>query len=569
MQSQESQINSLQLPAHLKKYIVTQDYEKYTAQDHALWRYILRQLKSFLSHHAHHSYLDGLKKTGIEIDRIPRISDISQALEKFGWRALPVSGFIPPAAFMELQALSVLPIASDMRSMAHLLYTPAPDIVHEAAGHAPIIADPEYAAYLKQYAQVARKAIISGEDLNLYSAIRELSDLKENPHSTATQISSSESKLAEVARSMTFVSEAAQLSRMNWWTAEYGLIGQLENPKIFGAGLLSSVGESRRCLSSAVRKIPLSLACIEQSYDITEPQPQLYVARDFSHLSEVLEQFSATMAYRTGGVAALKKIQQAATVNTIEFENGLQISGILSAFICTDSDQPAYLQFQGPSQLSLNSKQIDNHSCTYHSQGYGTPLGPIEDFSVGQLQINKKYQLKYKYGVVVSGTLIKIDRLTSDAVILSFTDARAHYGDKILFQPDWGTYDIILAEKVTTAYGGPADREQYGEVEDFAAQRVQPPLHSEEHKMRFRLYQLTRQLRRSPAPEKEINDVLRLCLTQAPADWLLYVELLELSIGSHPQLAEKILSHLDVIKAENSNLAEVIDEGTRLAHEKS
>ncbi len=125
------------IPLHLKKYIVNQDYSKYTPLDHACWRYILRQLKKFLSNHAHQSYLSGLEKTGLDIETVPNISDISAHLENFGWRALPVSGFIPPAAFMELQSLSVLPIASDMRSIDHLMYTPAPDIVHDAAGHAP------------------------------------------------------------------------------------------------------------------------------------------------------------------------------------------------------------------------------------------------------------------------------------------------------------------------------------------------------------------------------------------------------------------------------------------------
>src|SRR4051812_24511139 len=95
------------LPFYLRKYIVDQSEVKYTSMDHAAWRYILRSLKSFHSHHAHPAYLKGLDDTGIEIDQIPRIEDISKKLEKFGWRALPVSGFIPPAAFMELQALNI------------------------------------------------------------------------------------------------------------------------------------------------------------------------------------------------------------------------------------------------------------------------------------------------------------------------------------------------------------------------------------------------------------------------------------------------------------------------------
>ena len=152
------------LPPHLRKYVVEQHYEKYTPIDQAVWRYILRQLRAFLSVNAHECYLEGLDKTGIDVERIPNIDEVSAKLQKFGWRAYPVSGFIPPAAFMELQSLGVLPIASDMRTLEHLLYTPAPDIVHEAAGHAPILVHPEFAEYLRQYAQVAKKAIIRSEE---------------------------------------------------------------------------------------------------------------------------------------------------------------------------------------------------------------------------------------------------------------------------------------------------------------------------------------------------------------------------------------------------------------------
>src|SRR4051812_19031403 len=109
------------LPNHLKKYVVEQDYSKYSPADQAVWRFILRQLKAYLSVHAHQSYVEGLAKTGISIEKIPSIDDISEKLKKFGWRAVPVSGFIPPAAFMELQSLGILPIASAIRSLDHLL----------------------------------------------------------------------------------------------------------------------------------------------------------------------------------------------------------------------------------------------------------------------------------------------------------------------------------------------------------------------------------------------------------------------------------------------------------------
>src|SRR5690606_28585754 len=115
-------------------------------------------------------------KTGISDDQIPRIDEMDRKLSEFDWGAVPVSGFIPPAAFMEFQSLGILPIASDMRSLDHIGYTPAPDIVHEAAGHAPILINPEFASYLKRYAEVARNAIVSRADMRQYAAIRALSD---------------------------------------------------------------------------------------------------------------------------------------------------------------------------------------------------------------------------------------------------------------------------------------------------------------------------------------------------------------------------------------------------------
>ncbi|MFN8944649.1 MAG: aromatic amino acid hydroxylase, partial [Pseudobdellovibrionaceae bacterium] len=257
-----------ELPSYLKRYIVIQNQDRYTPLDQAVWRYILRQLKSYLGQHAHESYLDGLSQTGISTEKIPLIKDISERLSKFGWRALPVSGFIPPAAFMELQSLGILPIASDMRTLDHLLYTPAPDIVHEAAGHAPLLVNKNYSNYLKEYAQIAKKALISKEDMNVYRAIRDLSDIKENPNSTDQDIATAEKNLTAANSAITHVSEAALLSRMNWWTAEYGLIGDLNSPKIIGAGLLSSVGESELFLSDSVKKIPLSIDCLNYYYDI-------------------------------------------------------------------------------------------------------------------------------------------------------------------------------------------------------------------------------------------------------------------------------------------------------------
>ena len=290
-------MNIENIPKHLKQYIVDQEYERYTIIDHKVWSFIMDISIPFFKKHAHQSYYDGLNNTGITLDKIPSIKNMNEKMSKIGWGAVPVRGFIPPWAFMEFQALGILPIACDMRSREHLTYTPAPDIVHESAGHSPIIINEEYSYYLKQYGKIASKAIFSKEDERIYFAIRKLSDLKEDRQATKEEIDNAEEELKNARAAETTPSEATLLSRLHWWTVEYGLIGTIDDPKIYGAGLLSSVGESQNCLKSNIKKIPLTIDCINYSYDITEQQPQLFVAKDFSDLVDILSEFEKTMAF--------------------------------------------------------------------------------------------------------------------------------------------------------------------------------------------------------------------------------------------------------------------------------
>jgi phenylalanine-4-hydroxylase len=570
------------LPKHLQKYVVEQNYAKYTPVEQASWRYILRQLKAFLSVHAHEAYVEGLEKTGIEIESIPRIENVSSKLQKFGWRAIPVSGFIPPAAFMELQSLGVLPIASDMRTMDHLLYTPAPDIVHEAAGHAPILVNLEFADYLRQYAQIARKAIISKEDLDMYEAIRELSDIKENPSSTPKQIKASEEKLEKVSKGISHVSEAAELGRMNWWTAEYGLIGDIKNPKIFGAGLLSSVGEAKWCLSDKVKKIPLSVDCIKQGYDITEPQPQLFVTPDFKTLVKVLNEMAEQMAYRQGGIGGVKKAIQAQSVNTVELNSGIQISGVVAEVITPPhpSQEVAYLRMQGPSQLSFKDKQLPSHGTAYHSHGFGTPIGKLKKFpSICPSQLSdsqwdslgaapgKTLDLEFTSGVRVTGVFngrFEQDRKT---IILSLTDAKAVYQDRILFDPSWGTFDMAMGSAIPTVFGGPADREAYGETDDFVAARVPQRKYSEEEKLFHSQYAKVREIRENKLQDQALDVGLQKVLEthdqRFKNDWLLRLEAYELvsNRAKSSALNQKLLSDLNSLAASNSKIAPMIQDG--------
>ncbi|MFA6088207.1 aromatic amino acid hydroxylase, partial [Mucilaginibacter sp.] len=279
------------LPRHLKQFIVNQHYEHYTPVDHAVWRYVMRQNYSYLKDIAYYPYIPGLKKAGLTIEKIPDLQDMNNALAKIGWGAVTVDGFIPPAAFMEYQAYRVLVIAADIRQLKHIEYTPAPDIIHESAGHAPIIADKDYHEYLSYFGSIGAKAMFSARDFELYEAIRALSILKEMPDADEAEIKKADDLVAWYQDNMGEPSEMALLSRLHWWTVEYGLIGTLENPKIYGAGLLSSIGESASCMQEQVKKLPYTIDAIKYSYDITKTQPQLFVTPTFQNLIDVLEEF--------------------------------------------------------------------------------------------------------------------------------------------------------------------------------------------------------------------------------------------------------------------------------------
>lgn len=575
------------IPHHLRRFIVDQNYERYTPEDQSVWRYIMRQLKDYLSRNAHESYLEGLTKTGIRVDRIPQIHEIDEHLEVFGWGAVPVSGFIPPAAFMEFQSLGILPIASDMRTLDHLTYTPAPDIVHEAAGHAPILVHPEYARYLLQYGDVARHTIISKEDMDQYEAIRILSDIKEDPRSTKDQIAEAERKLESINANMKGVSEAALLSRMNWWTAEYGLIGDLQSPKIFGAGLLSSVGESKSCLSQKVKKIPLSVECVDYAYDITEPQPQLFVARDFQHLSAVLEDLAGRLAYRRGGAEGLEKALQAQTVNTVQLNSGLQVSGVLREFL-RSPDSPSdvvHVAFNGPSQLAFKRHQLKDQGPDRHPHGFSSPVGKLKghrqclstfsaaDLEKAGLRIGVRGQLHFESGIQVEGVLKSTTYQDGSLLILTWADCRVTWGEKLLFDPAWGEYDMAVGSQIVSVFGGPADRSRFGQSDEFVAKRVPTRAFSALEKQRHQFFSEVRHLRENldgKNAETVFHRLVQSYLQMPMEEWLPGVELLEISeqLGLNEASRSILMNRLDPRHFSSEAVRQSVRDGISLANQK-
>lgn len=536
------------IPKHLRSYVVEQNYDKYTPRDHALWRFIMRNAKEYLSEHAHPSFLAGLELTGIPTDQIPRISEMDEKLSKFGWGAVCVCGFIPPLAFLEFQSKHILPIAADMRSVEHFDYTPAPDIVHEAAGHAPILADSGYRDYLVKYATAARRAIFSKEDIRLYEAIRLLSDVKENPDSSLELIQRAEDELKAACNAITWVSEASKIARMNWWTVEYGLIGDIRKPKIYGAGLLSSLGESRDCLDSKVEKIPFGMNCVSTSYDITEPQPQLFVAKDFKQLSDALEELENTLAFRKGGEEGLQVAKKSESVTSTQLDSGVEISGILVDYIF-ENGKPVFLRWSGPVQICSEGHQLKGQGRERHPEGFSSPVGMWADTKIHPSEMsdkelkdygfekNTRCELNFISGFKVSGVLKSWTRATDGSLLLvTWSDCTVTRGTKVYFEPSWGEFDLAVGDSIPSIYGGPADWPMYGEG-DFGRASSQPGRmspYSDKEKHLFSLYAQVRSLR-SEVPAKKKVDVLGQLAkiagdlnTNYNTEWLLGLELFEL-----------------------------------------
>ncbi|HBL79550.1 MAG TPA: phenylalanine 4-monooxygenase, partial [Aequorivita sp.] len=113
---------------------------------------------------------------------------------------------------------------------------------------APIIASPDYAEYLRRFGEVGAKAISSAHDIDMYEAVRELSILKEAEGISQELINAAEARVEELQNKKVKPSEISLIRNLHWWSVEYGMVGTVENPKIYGAGLLSSIGESVWCM---------------------------------------------------------------------------------------------------------------------------------------------------------------------------------------------------------------------------------------------------------------------------------------------------------------------------------
>jgi phenylalanine-4-hydroxylase len=382
--------------------------------------------------------------------------------------------------------------------------------------------------------------------------------------------------LSDLEQNMGPASEMSLIRNLHWWTVEYGLIGDLENPKIYGAGLLSSIGESYNCLQPNVKKLPYTLDAVNYNFDITNQQPQLFVTEDFENLNKVLDQFADTMALRRGGVYGLKKAIESENDATVVYSSGLQVSGVFNEYIEKDGDL-VYIKTNKPTTLNYEDKVLEGHGKDYHAHGFSSPVGklknisaPLEALSEGDLKadnikVGEKVELEFESGVLVKGKLENI--LTKDGrnLIFSFSDCTVTYQDITLFQPEWGMFDMAVGERIVSAFSGPADPVAYGLKFYVPEEKTHKIVHSERATKLHNDYQKVRDIREGKLNfnEETLKSVFTEIKSDYPEDWLLSLEILEILTQKNvnQEFRNDIRSYLDKKSGENESFKKLITDG--------
>ncbi len=226
---------------------ITQNYARYTAEDHDVWRILFERRMNTLRDTASDVYLKGAERIGLEPDRVPDLADVNRRLAaRTGWAAVGVQGFIPAAQFFRCLAARRFPTTLFVRSREQLDYLPEPDIFHDVFGHVPLHSDPVFADFLQQFGELAAAA-------------------KNDEQTTA-------------------------MARLFWFTVEFGLVQERGGVKVYGSGLISSQGDAENALGPKCDRRPFQLdAVLAQPFEIDRFQDVLFVVESFDQLFDAVD----------------------------------------------------------------------------------------------------------------------------------------------------------------------------------------------------------------------------------------------------------------------------------------
>jgi phenylalanine-4-hydroxylase len=219
----------------------------YTPQEHQVWRTIWKALVPAQRAHACAEYLEAFERLELDSDRIPQLREVSEKVSAIsGFRLEPVAGLVEPRVFLESLANGVFLCTQYIRHHSTPLYTPEPDVVHEIVGHGVTLAS-EPLAELNRLFGKAVKRTRSAEALD-------------------------------------------RLSRIYWFTIEFGVLREGGELKAYGTGLLSSAGELEAMHKADLRDLDLE-AVSRHEYDPTHYQPVLFCAPSFAGMFQTLRDF--------------------------------------------------------------------------------------------------------------------------------------------------------------------------------------------------------------------------------------------------------------------------------------
>lgn len=216
----------------------------YSEEQHGTWALLVENQNKVLPGRACNEFLDGLEKIRFPADRIPRLADISDAIERCtGWTLTRVDGLVPDKEFFHLLAEKIFPSTDFIRERSELGYTPAPDMFHDLLGHVPLLTNPRFTAFFEKFGRAGVRAFELGHP------------------------------------------GTKMLPRIYWYTVEFGLIRNPEGLRIYGSGILSSPNEVLFSLSDQTTKKTFDIDVIaNKPYDIWHMQEELFVIESFDQL---------------------------------------------------------------------------------------------------------------------------------------------------------------------------------------------------------------------------------------------------------------------------------------------
>jgi phenylalanine-4-hydroxylase len=221
----------------------------YTDLEHGVWQTIWEALGPAHQEHACAEYLKCLERLDFDSDRIPQLHEVSEKVEAIsGFRLEPVAGLVEPRIFLESLANGVFLSTQYIRHHSTPLYTPEPDVAHEIIGHAVTLASPRLAEINRLFGEAVRRT--------------------------------------------TDAAELDRLSRVYWFTIEFGVLRENGRVKAYGTGLLSSAGELEEMHKAELVPLDIEVAA-NHVYDPTHYQAILFCAESFDQMDQMLREFLA------------------------------------------------------------------------------------------------------------------------------------------------------------------------------------------------------------------------------------------------------------------------------------